>query len=412
MPKIAKEITAIEVKRLHIPGLVFVGGVTGLALQITPSGSRSWVLRVKVGEKRHDIGLGAYPGVTLAQARQKAAEARSLIAQGRDPLEERRVSKSRIKADQAAAMTFERAADGLIAAKSAEWSNPKSEAQWRSTLENYVFPTIGKLDVRHVTQQHVESILEPIWSTKTETATRVRGRIENILDWAIAGGFRTGENPARWRGLLDKRLGNPAKLKRVEHYPAVAIDQIHAFYLALQLREGLAARALGLVLLTATRSGEARGATWSEIDLKTATWTIPKERMKASKEHRVPLSVPALEILMSLPRMEGSEFVFPAARGGKLSDAALGAVMDRMSMIEVPHGLRSSFRDWASERTTFPRDLAEMALAHVVKDKVEAAYRRGDMLERRRPMMDAWAKFVQTEPVGGAEIITLHQINA
>lgn len=408
MPKLAKSLSAIEVQRLTEPGHWSVGGVAGLALQVTPTGARSWVLRIKIGDTRHDIGLGAFPGVSLSQARQKAAELRQQIAEGKNPVQERTAAKARIRAEQAAALTFTEAAERFIKAKSPEWKNPKSPAQWRASLETYAYPVIGNLDIRLIAQQHVEAILEPIWTTKTETATRLRGRIENVLDWATAGGFRKGENPARWRGLLDKRLPNPTKLKAVAHFPAVPLDEVFAFSETLRAMPGTAARALEFAMLTAVRSGEVRGAVWSEIDLKTAVWTIPATRMKAGKEHRVPLSIQALDLLRALPRIEGSDHVFTAPRGGAMSDMSLTAVMRRMGRTEVPHGLRSSFRDWASERTAYPRDLAEMALAHTVKG-VEASYRRGDMVDRRRPMMQAWADFTQAQPTTSADVVPIRR---
>ncbi len=394
MPKIAKELSALEVSRLKAPGFVSVGGVAGLSLQISPSGSRSWVLRVKVGDKRRDMGLGAYPGVTLAQARDKARQARELIEQGHDPILERERAQSQLRAAQASAVTFEEAANAFINAKAAEWSNVKHGAQWKATLETYAFPILGKLHVADVEQVHVLQVLEPIWATKTETATRLRGRIENVLDWAKARGHRTGENPARWRGHLDKLLAKPTKIAKVEHHPAVPVDDAPAFYASLQERDGLAARALEFAMLTAARSGEVRGATWAEIDLEKGIWVIPAERMKAKVEHRVPLAGRALELLKALVRVEGCDYVFPAARGGQLSDMALTAVMRRMGLDYVPHGLRSTFRDWAAEKTNFPRDLAEKALAHVLSNAVEAAYQRSDMLERRREMMASWEGFL------------------
>lgn len=407
MPKIARSLSAIEVSRLKAPGFVSVGGVPGLALQITPTGARSWVLRVKIGSSRHDIGLGAYPGIGLAQARQQAASLREQIAAGSDPLHERMEAKARLRAEQAARLTFREAAERFIERKTPGWSNPKSAAQWRASLETHAYPLLGALDVRHVEQHHVEAVLEPIWTTKTETASRVRGRIESILSWCIAGGHRTGENPARWRGLLEERFSAPARTKKVQHHPAVPIDEAHAFWCALRDREGLAARALEFALLTAARSGEVRGAQWGEIDIARAVWTIPAERMKAKREHRVPLSATALDLLRSLPRMAGTDLVFPGQRGGPLSDMSLSAVMKRMEMEAVPHGLRSTFRDWAGERTSYPRDLCEQALAHVIESKAEAAYRRGDALEKRRGLMEAWAKFLQTPPAVGAAVVSI-----
>lgn len=397
MPKIAKPLTAIEVSRLKAPGFVSVGGVPGLSLQITPTGARSWVLRAKVGDRRHDIGLGSFPGTGLAQARQQAAALREQIAAGVDPLQQRAEAKARLRAEQAAHLTFRQAAERFIERKTPEWSNPKSAEQWRASLETYAHPTLGELDVRHIEQHHVEAVLEPIWLTRTETASRLRGRIESVLAWCIAGGHRKGENPARWRGLLDKRFSAPSRIKKVEHHPAVPLDDAHAFWVALRQREGFAARALEFALLTAARSGEVRGALWDEIDMAKGVWVVPSERMKAGREHRVPLSTTALELLRNLPRVDGSDLIFPAPRGGLLSDMSLTAVMRRMNLNAVPHGLRSSFRDWAGERTLFPRELAEAALAHVLRDKVEAAYRRGDALEKRRELMEGWAQFLATE---------------
>jgi integrase len=403
MPKIARELTALEIGRLKAPGLVSVGVVPGLSLQISPTGTRSWILRAKVGGKRRDMGLGPYPGVTLAQAREKARMARERIDQGQDPILERERAQSLLRAEQGRAVTFEAAARAFIDAKSAEWSNPKHVAQWSATLESYAYPVIGRMHVADIEQTHILQVLEPIWATKTETASRVRGRIENVMDWARARGYRTGENPARWRGHLDKLLATPGKIAKVEHHPAVPAAEVAAFYAALHVREGLAARALEFALLTAARSGEVRGAVWSEINLDAGLWVIPGERMKAKREHRVPLSKAAVRVLEGLPRVEGGrpqeegpDYVFPAPRGGQLSDMALTAVMRRMGLSFVPHGLRSTFRDWVAEHTTYPRDLAERALAHTLESKVEAAYQRGDMLEKRRVMMESWAKFLAT----------------
>lgn len=407
MPRIARELSALEVSRLRAPGLVAVGGVPGLHLQVTPTQARSWILRVKVGTKRRDMGLGAYPGVTLAQAREKARQARERIEQGFDPVHERQRAKSLLRAEQTSAVTFEQAARALIESKAPEWRNAKHASQWTATLEKYAFPVIGQLHVKDVQQVHILQILEPLWHTRTETASRLRGRIEAVLDWARARGHRDGENPARWRGHLDKLLAKPSKVARVEHHPAIPLDDAHTFYAALQQREGMAARALEFALLTAARSGEVRGATWAEIDLDSALWTIPATRMKAGREHLVPLSEQALQLLRDLPRVEGSDFVFPGTRGSKLSDMSLSAVMRRMCLDAVPHGLRSTFRDWCGERTAYPRDLAEAALAHTIASKSEAAYKRLTMVERRRPMMDAWAKFLSTPVAQGNKVVPL-----
>lgn len=396
MPKIAKELSALEVSRLKTPGFVSVGGVPGLSLQISKTGARSWILRVKIGSKRRDAGLGAYPGVSLAKAREKAREARESIAQGNDPILTRERAQSLLRAEQASIVTFESAARRYIKAKAPEWRGSKSLTQWTNSLENYAFLVIGKLHVQDVNDTHILKILEPIWHEKTETAVRVRGRIENILDWATAKKYRTGENPARWRGHLDKLLPAPGKIAPVKHYEAVSVDDAPAFYLKLQTCKGMAARALEFTLLTAARSANSLGATWAEIDFDKALWAIQPEKMKAGKEHRVPLTESAIRILREQPLIEGCEFIFPAPRGGQLSDMAMTSVMRRMGLEAVPHGLRSTFSDWAAERTNYPHEMAEMALAHTVTNKVEAAYRRGDMVEKRRQMMKEWENFLSS----------------
>lgn len=393
MPKKARELSALEVGRLKVPGRYPVGGVAGLHLKIAPSGARSWVLRVVIAGKRRDAGLGGFPDVPLALAREKARRARDEIEQGTDPIAQRAAALSAMIAARGAETTFEQASTKFVEAKAHEWANAKHAAQWLSTLSTYAFPIIGKLQVRDVTLAHVVKILEPIWTTKTETATRLRGRIENVLDWATVRGYRQGDNPARWKGHLDKILPKPGKVAKVEHHAAVPVEQIGTFVAALRQQNGIAAKALEFVVLTAARSGEVRGAMWSEIDLNNKVWTIPASRMKAGREHRIPLSVPALSLLTALPRYEGNDIVFVAPRGGMLSDMSLTAVMRRMKIEAVPHGFRSSFRDWAAERTNHPREVAEMALAHTIQSKVEAAYRRGDLFEKRSHMMHEWAEF-------------------
>lgn len=396
MPKKAKELSALEVARLKAPGLHAVGGVAGLHMQVTDRGARTWVLRVTIGDRRRDMGLGGFPDVTLATARDKARTAREKIELGLDPIAERQLAKSAMLASAAAAKTFAECATGFIDAKSAEWRNTKHRQQWVNTLETYAGPVIGKLQVRDVTLAHILKILEPIWKIKTETADRLRGRIENVLDWATVRGFREGDNPARWRGHLDKLLASPGRVQKVEHHAAVAVADMGAFMVRLRAAKGMGARALEFAILTAARSGEVRGASWSEIDLEAGTWTVPGERMKAGKTHRVPLSPAALALLESLPRFEGTDVAFPSTRGKPLSDMTLSAALRRMGLDAVPHGFRSTFKDWASERTTYPPEMSEMALAHTISDKVEAAYRRGDLFEKRRQMMTDWADFCGT----------------
>lgn len=398
MPKKAAELSPLAVRRLVKPGHYAVGGVAGLALQVAPGGARTWILRVTVGSKRRDMGLGGYPDVELAQAREKARAARELVEQGVDPILHRRQLKSALAAQQAAQKTFEQCATEYIDAKSAEWSNAKHASQWTNTLTAYAYPTLGKLLVSDIGLPQVIGVLKPIWQTKTETATRLRGRIEAVLDWATVHHYRQGLNPARWKGHLDKILPTPTKISRVKHHKALAVDDVPGFMAALRHQEGAGAKALEFLVLTAARSGEVRGATWSEIDLDAGEWTVPAERMKAGKEHRVPLSPAAVDLLKGLEKVEGTDLVFPSSRKAPLSDMTLTAVMRRMKVDAVPHGFRSSFRDWASERTGYPGDVVEMALAHAIADKVEAAYRRGDLFEKRRALMADWASFcVPTE---------------
>lgn len=403
MGKRAVELGALEVSRRTEPGLHFVGGVAGLALQVSSVGARSWILRVRVGGKRREMGLGGYPSVTLADARARAREVRLLLDNGVDPIADRRARKSALAADVAKAVTFEWCAKRFIEGKSAEWKNAKHAAQWTSTLEQYAYPIIGKMLVRDVELPHVLRILEPIWETKTETASRVRSRLDNVLDWATVHGYRTGPSPARWKGHLDKLLAAPSKVQRVEHHAALDYRQAGAFMWKLRAQAGMAARALEFAILTAARSGEVRGATWQEIDFEAAVWTIPPERMKAKKEHRVPLSSPVVELLKRLPREAGAELVFPAPRGGALSDMSLLAVLRRMGVDATPHGFRSSFRDWAGETTAYPREVIEHALAHQLKDKAEAAYARGTLFEKRRRLMVEWARYLDVARVEGAQ---------
>ena len=397
----AKELSALAVQRLTAPGMHAVGGVAGLYLCVSPSASRSSIARVSVDGKRREMGLGSVPDVSLSIAREKARAARSDTTMGIDPVAHRKEARSARQALKATQKTFADCAKAYIEAHSDSWRNAKHRAQWPSTFETYVYPTMGTVMVGEVTQAHVMAVLLPIWKTKTQTATRLRGRIEQVLAWATAAGFRQGENCARWTGLLDQLLPAPGKVSKPKHHPAVRVDDMPAFIKALRQHDGLSPKALEFVVLTAARSGEVRGATWAEIDLEAAVWTVPKERMKAGKEHRVPLNTQAIKLLEAMPRIEGTELVFPAPRGGQLSDMALTALTRRMNFRDdagrvcVPHGFRSSFRDWVFERTDYPRDLAEAALAHALENKVEAAYRRGDALERRRAMMQAWANYCE-----------------
>lgn len=393
MPKKVSEANALAVSRLKKPGRWAVGGVAGLCLQVTDSGARSWIYRTMIGGKRTEVGLGGFPDVTLAGAREAARAMRVQIKAGVNPVAEFKSKRSALQAAAAAEKTFDECAELFIEAKTPEWSNPKHAAQWTATLATYASPIMGKLLVRDIELAHVLDVLRPIWSTKNETATRVRGRIESVLDWASVNKYRDGLNPARWKGHLDHLLPKPSKVSKVEHHAALPINDVGAFMVRLRAMEGTGARCLEFAILTAARSGEVRGARWSEIDIKAKTWVVPAARMKMGREHRVPLSDAALALLKAQPKIDGNHLVFPAVRGGQLSDMTLSACMRRMKVDAVPHGFRSTFRDWASERTDTPRDVAEMALAHAIGDKVEAAYRRGDLFDKRTLLMQQWADF-------------------
>jgi integrase len=396
MAKIAKELTAMAVSRLKDDGAYAVGGVPGLQLQILGA-SRVWVLRFVLHDKRRRMGLSSYPAVSLAEAREQARLARSQIRAGIDPIEQRSSARETVVAAAAKSLTFAQAAEKFIAAHEDGWSNAKHRLQWVSTLGTYANPVIGQLPVAAIEQRHILQILDPIWRTKTETASRLRGRIEQVLNWAKVQGLREGPNPARWRDHLDLLLPAPEKVSPVKHLAAVPLAEARQVWQSISDSGGMGALALQLQILTAGRSGEARGARWSELDLVNAVWVIPKERMKAKREHRIPLPRQAVELLQQQPRIDDSDLVFPSSRNTPLSDMTLTAVMRRLKRSEVPHGWRSTFRDWVGDCTEYPSELAEIALAHAVGSKVEQAYRRGDMLEKRRSMMQEWADFLTTQ---------------
>ncbi|HGM7334034.1 TPA: tyrosine-type recombinase/integrase [Stenotrophomonas maltophilia] len=407
MPKkVTQPLAAVQIPELR-PGFHPEGTVTGLYLRATAMGAKSWILRIVINGNRRDMGLGGYPAVTLADARKAARKAREAVAGGADPVTERQTRRRACKAIP----SFQWCAEQTIAAKRPEWKSAKHAAQWTSTLAADAYPILGKIPVDQIELSHVLEVLAPIWTVKNESATRLRARLEAVLAWATASGYRKGDNPARWKGNLDAVLAKPSKVAKVSHHKALPIDEMHSFVASLRLQQGMAARALEFLILTAARSGEVRGATWQEIDLNGAVWKVPAERMKASKEHRVPLSARAIALLKALPRMAGSELVFPAPRGGRLSDMTISAVMRRMRVDAVPHGFRSTFRDWCSERTGYPRDVAEMALAHTISNKVEAAYRRGDLFVKRVHLMNDWESFINLPPAN-SEVIALRRNKA
>jgi integrase len=356
----------------------------GLMLVVKPSGTRSWVLRYQLNGRRRDMGLGPYPEVTLSAAREKALLARRQIVEGVDPL----------NAPTPRSMSFREAAADLIASKNPGWRNAKHAAQWTSTLRTYADPMLGCLDVKAIDTRHVLSVLRPVWISKPETASRLRQRIEAVLDYAAAQGLRDGQNPSRWRGHLQNLLPRPSAVRRVQHHPALDWRDMPAFMTNLGQRDGISARALEFVVLTAARSGEVRGMRWVEVDLRSHRWTVPPGRMKAGKEHRVPLTARAMEILGEPGETHALVFPTPAGPDRPLSDMALTAVLRRMRRADITvHGFRSTFRDWAGEMTSFPREVIEAALAHRLKDKAEAAYARGDLFVKRRKLMEAWERF-------------------
>ena len=367
----------------------------GLMLVVKESGARSWVLRYQVKGRRRDMGLGPYPEVTLAAARQKALEARRLLVDGFDPLT---VRPQRVT-------TFREAAGDLIESKRPGWRNHKHAAQWSATLEAYVYPALGSQDVKAIETTHVLAVLRLIWIDKPETASRVRQRIEAVLDFASAQDLRAGLNPARWRGHLQNLLPKPSQVRRVEHHSSLDWRDLPAFMAKLATHEGVSAVALAFLILTAARSGEVRGMRWAEIDLTAGVWTIPAERMKARKEQRVPLTAAAIELLGDEGSPDALVFPSPFDPRKLMSDMSLTAVLKRMGRGDVTaHGFRSTFRDWAGETTAFPREVIEAALAHRLKDKAEAAYARGDLFNKRRKLMQAWAAYAASRSESGSGV--------
>lgn len=450
MPPRAKELTPTQIKGLKHSGgkkpvRVAVGGVSGLHVQIWPSGAKSWVLRTRYGEwaettlsdgtiqrgrKKRELGLGAYPDVLPGAARDKAREAKAKLEAGIDPIAEKKAIQAALIAAARREMTFAEACEKFATQKIKEFSTQKYREQWQRTVELYALPDLGKMAVQDVGLQDVLRVLTPLWDEKNVTAVKVRERVEKVLAWATVQGHRTGDNPARWRGNLDMVLPAPSKVAGGENYPALRLDDVAWWWQALQGRDGMGVKALAFQAMTATRSGAIRFATWDEIDLAAKVWTIQPGR-KASKipasekAKRIPLTDSMVALLEALPRLAGSDFVFWAPRGGALSDAALGKMMRVIHEADlksggkgfvdaktgeqaVPHGLRSTFRTWVAERTAFDGDLAEVALFHKVGSKVAQAYNRTDQVEKRRHMMAAWGNFVQgIEP---EKVVTLQGV--
>lgn len=394
----------LDVDRLKKPGRY--GDGDGLYLQVTKSGTKSWAFRYRInhgGQKQdRQMGLGPYPAISLQQARLRALDAKRLLLDGIDPIR----ARDERRASSVGKPTFAKCAAYCIDDLKAGWKNDKHAAQWSSTLEAYALPVIGQLPVDEIEIDHILSVLQPIWTTKTETASRLRGRIETVLDWAKVKKFREGDNPARWRGNLNKLLPKPSAVAEVRHHPALPFTEMAEFMAELRGRDGMAARALEFAILTAATSGEVRGADWAEFDLTLRLWIVPASRMKAGKEHAVPLSAAAMDVITPLHEITQAGLVFPSPRAArKLSDMSLSAVLKRMCRQDITvHGFRSAFRDWAGEQTNYPRDVAEAALAHTVGDKTELAYRRGTAIEKRRTLMEAWADYCAAADSGGKVI--------
>ncbi len=419
MPKKAKELSALSVAKIKENGRHAVGGVDGLHLRIV-DGSRAWVLRVAVGNKiddqgkvkihRRDIGLGSFSEVSLSEAREKARELKKKIRDGVDPLQEKQEQLNALKIQKHRAKTFRECAEVVIAKKTLELKNQKHIGQWSSTLETYIYPTLGDLTVGTITKVDIAAVLEPIWIKKNETAKRIRGRIESIFDYAKAMGYFVGDNPAEWKGNLEPILGNLKQESRP--HPSLPYEQVAEFIHHLRQKKGISPKALEFAILTACRSGEIFGAKWHEIDFKNKVWIIPKERMKAEKEHRVPLSQQSINLLESIqPYTQSHDFIFPAPRTSemlsdmslttlikrmhaqKLKENGLGYIDPKQNRVITTHGFRSTFRDWSADKTDYPREVCEHVLAHKLPDEVEAAYLRGAYLEKRKNLMTDWARF-------------------
>lgn len=393
------KLKPIQVKQLKTPGWYSDGG--GLWLQVTSPAAKSWVFRFAVDGRERYMGLGSVNAISLNRARDEARKCREMRYDGIDPIEHRNAERRQKRTEAAKAMTFDECAVACIAALEPNWRNAVHARQWRTTLKQYASPVLGDLPVQTIDTALVAKVLTPIWKTKTVTASRLRERIESVLDWATVSGHRQGDNPARWRGHLEHVLAKPSKAHTVKHLAALPYAEINALVTLLRAQEGIAERALEFTILTAARTGETLYAKWSEIDMQSATWTVPDDRMKAGKEHRVPLSARAIAILEGL-RGIGVDYVFPGTVEGRpLYHEAMLDALRRLGRTETVHGLRSSFRDWAAEQTSYPREVIEAALAHA-KGKVDRAYQRGDLFEKRRRLMDEWARYCATSrPAGG-----------
>ena len=429
MPKIAKELSALEVKRLNTPGWHAVGGVAGLLLQIRPPAKptgampRSWILRMRIGGKRQPVGLGSYPQVSLAEAREQAKKLSAEAKSGVNLVAKKRTQRSSMIAAASKNKTFKECAEAYMEAHASDYTNEKHRKQWASTLETYAYPVLGRMLVSDISMRHVLDVLMQdtnhrngdkgkLWHIKAETAKRLLDRIRTVLDYSTVNEYRSGNNPATWKGYLDTQLPAPQGLKKTKHQPAVPYTLVGDFMSILRTNNSTSARALEFLVLTAVRSGSVRAATWDEIDLDKNVWTIPAEHTKAKREHKVPLPKQAVSLLSTLPRMAGTSILFPNPKGKALSDMALSQLMRGMrergelSVKAVPHGFRSTFRDWAAEQTNYPDEIRKAASGHAVGDAVKEAYQRTDLLEKRRHLMTEWADFLDQAVVERSASVT------
>lgn len=387
------KLSALAVNKAKTKGLYSDGG--GLYLRISSAGVKSWAFRYMLDGKSREMGLGAIHVIALAEARNKAADCRKLLLQKIDPIKSRKEEENILRLAQAKTITFKQCAELYISSHKDGWRNKKHIQQWENTLKTYAYPFIENVSVQDVDVVLVMKILEPIWKAKPETASRLRGRIEAILDWANAREYRKGENPARWRGHIQNLLPARSKIRKIKHHPALNYEEINEFILELKKQNDLSAKALEFLILTATRTSEVTNAKWDEINLEKKVWVIPAHRIKAQREHKIPLSENALIILKEMKYIKSGEYVFSGRNPIKpMSNMAMLELLKRMKKTDITiHGFRSTFRDWAAEQTNFAREVAEMALAHAVGDKVEAAYRRGDLFDKRTKLMEAWEKY-------------------
>ena len=415
MLSLAEKITALFVRHIKRQGRYCDGGNLYLQVRLSTSKTspdavnKSWAFRYVRHDKQTWMGLGPYPDVSLAEARELATEARKQLLKGIDPLTDKRARQREARVARSDMLSFADCAEKYIDAQAPGWSNPKHIDQWRNTLKNVAGPVFGHLPVDQVDTALVMRCLEPLWTTKTETASRLRGRIESVLDWATVRGYRGGDNPARWRGHLDKLLPRPSLVARVKHHPALPYTEVGAFMQQLRKDAGVASRALEFTILTTARTNEVIQAEWSEFDLDLGIWIVPAERMKSKREHRIPLSEAAKAVLES-SKGRSNRYVFPGQRrGSHLSNNAMLKVLKRLNQDSITvHGFRSTFRDWCAESTNYPADVAEMALAHTLRDKTEAAYRRGDLFEKRSRLMADWARYC-SKPTKPAKVIAIRK---